>query len=108
MRQTRAVVVAGRCEEDLRLVLQPAKGFAMDDPISIMLKRRPHIVFRFWPEPSSRVGALGRFECQRLSLALLERITDFGHRLPPRSVQEHSTHGAGARRRSFPPASAPG
>src|SRR5437773_2690535 len=35
MRQPRAVVIAGRREEDLRLVLQPAKRLAVDDAIAI-------------------------------------------------------------------------
>ena len=64
VRQPRAVVIAGRREEHLRLVLQPAERLAVDDAIAIALKRRPDVVFglraqaarasrRSWP-PAAR------------------------------------------------------
>ena len=40
VRQPRAVVVAGRRHEHLRLVLQAAKRLGVDDPVAIALKRR--------------------------------------------------------------------
>ena len=46
VREARAVVVALRREEDLRLVLQPPERFRMDDAVAVVLKRRPHVVFR--------------------------------------------------------------
>ena len=46
VRQPRAVVVAGRREEHLRLVLEPAERLAVDDAIAVALKRRPDVVFR--------------------------------------------------------------
>ena len=45
VRQAGAVVVAGRREEHLRLVLQPAERLAVDDAIAVALKRRPDVVF---------------------------------------------------------------
>ena len=45
VREARAVVIALRREEHLRLVLQPPERFSMDDAVAVVLKRRPHIVF---------------------------------------------------------------
>ena len=60
VRQPRAVVIAGRREEDLGLVLQPPERLAVDDAIAIALERRAG------SDPRSRarsrpaaVGALG-------------------------------------------------
>ncbi len=41
VRQPRAVVIAGRREEDLRLVLQPPKRLRVNDAIAVALKDRP-------------------------------------------------------------------
>ncbi len=101
VRQTCPVVIAGRGEEHLRLVLQPPERLAVDDAIPIVLKRRPHIVFGLGPETAARVGALGRLRRQRLPLALLEAFTDGGQRCPPGS----SCRGRAVRRRSSPRAS---
>ena len=51
MRHARAVVVALVVDEDLRLVLEPAKGGGMDDPVAITLKLAAR---------SARTGALLR------------------------------------------------
>ena len=72
VRQPRAVVIAGRREEHLRLVLQPPERLAVDDAIAIALKRGPDVVFRFGPQPAARVGALGRLRRQDLPLARFE------------------------------------
>ena len=40
VRQARAVVVAPRRDEDLRLVRQPAEGLAVDDPVAVALEGR--------------------------------------------------------------------
>ena len=60
VREARAVVIAGRREEDLRLVLQPAERLAVDDAIAIALERRPDVVFRLRTQAAARIGALGR------------------------------------------------
>ena len=56
VREPGAIVIAGRREEDLRLVLEAAKRLAVDDAVAIALKRRPHVVFDFrrGGVPSSR------------------------------------------------------
>src|SRR6478752_2521998 len=57
--EPRTVMIAGRREEYLRLVLQPPERLRMDDAIAIALKRRPHIIFSFRAKTASRVGAFG-------------------------------------------------
>ena len=79
VRQPRAVVIAGRREEYLRLVLEPAERLRVHDAIAIALKRRAHVIFRLLAQPPARVGALGRLRRQNLPLARLEMFTDAGH-----------------------------
>ena len=74
VRQPRAVVIAGRREEHLRLVLQPAERLAVDDAIAIALERRPDVVFGFRAQPPARVGALGRLRREDVALALLRAV----------------------------------
>jgi len=45
VREPRAVVVALRVDEDLRLVVQAAEGLAVDDPVAVALERRPEAAF---------------------------------------------------------------
>ena len=77
VRHPRAVVVAGRVDEDLRLALQPPERLGMDDPVAVALERRANVRFRLGPQPAARlVGADGeRREAFLLDLAhpLLER-----------------------------------
>ena len=51
--QARAVMIARRREEDLRLVLQPPEGFAVNDAIAVTLKRRSDVVLRLGTQPPS-------------------------------------------------------
>ena len=76
VRQARAVVIAGRREEHLRLVLQPAERLAVDDAIAVALKRRPDVVFRLGAQAAARVGALGRLRREDLALARFELFAD--------------------------------
>ena len=82
VRQPRAVVIAGRREEHLRLVLQPAERLAVDDAIAIALERRPHFVFGLRTKTAARVGALGRLRREDVALARFELLAD-RHRLTP-------------------------
>ena len=75
VREPRAVVVAGRREEDLRLVFEPAEGLAVDDAIAIALKCRPDVVLPFRPQPAARVGALRRLRREGFPLPGLELLT---------------------------------
>jgi hypothetical protein len=72
-------MIAGRRKEYLRLVLQPAEGFRMDNAIAIALKRRSDIVFRFVAQPSTCIGALCRLWRQNLTLTRLEVFADARH-----------------------------
>src|SRR5437867_7303359 len=60
MRQACSIVIAGRREEHLRLVLQAAERLAMDDAVAVALKRGTDVVFRLRPEAAARVRAFGR------------------------------------------------
>src|SRR5687768_17336352 len=79
VRQPRAVVIARRREEHLRLVLEPTKSLGMHDAVAVALERRPHIVFRFVAQAPARVGALRRLRRKNLPLARLEVLSDAGH-----------------------------
>ena len=76
VRQPRAVVIARRREEHLRLVLQPAKRLAVNDAIAIALKRRPDVVFGFGTQAAARVGALGRLRREDVAFARFELFAD--------------------------------
>src|SRR3954454_15378692 len=76
MRQPRAVVVALGREKDLRLVLQPAKGLAMNDAIAIALIRRPNIVLGLLAIAPARLRASRRARHERVALDVLEHLAD--------------------------------
>ena len=77
--QARPVVIAGRREEDLRLVLQAPERLAVNDAVAVALERRPDRILGLGAEPSLRVGALGGLRRQDLALALLELLADRAH-----------------------------
>ena len=110
VRQPRAVVVAGRREEHLRLVLQPAERLAVDDAVAIALKRRPDVVLRLGAETAARVRALGRLRRQDLAFALLRapRGCIAACRRPTMLVQKARAVRAAGRRRRRRPASGQG
>ena len=87
VREARAVVIAGRGEEHLRLVLEASEGLAVDDAVPIALERRTDRILRFRPHPPFRAVALGRGCGQDLVLALLELLSNRTPGLhPPPSV----------------------
>ncbi len=53
MGHPRAVVVAGRVDEDLRLPLQPPKRLGMDDPVAVALEGRADVGLRLGPKPAT-------------------------------------------------------
>src|SRR5687767_8082859 len=85
VREPRAVMIAGRCEEDLRLVLQPPERLAVNDPIPIVLKRRADVVFGLGMQTASRIRAAGGLRREGVALALLEGFTNARQRRPPES-----------------------
>jgi len=52
MGQPRAVMVTERREKNLCLMLEPAEGLAVDDPVSVPLESRPEKMRLFWPGSS--------------------------------------------------------
>src|SRR6185295_11224593 len=75
VRQPRAVVIAGRREEHLRLVLEASKRLAVNDAVAITLKRRPNGVRRFRPQTTLTGGAAGGLWRQVVALARFELLT---------------------------------
>jgi hypothetical protein len=72
-----AVVVALRCDEHLRLVLQAAKRLAVHDPVAVALQRRAQRAVLLGDGALGRVGARG----QRGELGLLPRAAARGEAL---------------------------
>jgi hypothetical protein len=56
VRQARAVVVAARRDEHLRLVRQAAKGLAVHDPVAIALERRAQRAVLLRARSQRRIG----------------------------------------------------
>ena len=76
VRQPRAIVIPGRREEDLRLVLQAAERLAVDHPVAVALKRRADVVFLLGALASAGIGGLGRLRRKDVALPLLELCAD--------------------------------
>jgi hypothetical protein len=68
MRQACSVVVAFMVDENLGLVLEPAKRRAVNDAIAIALERQAEAVLGLGVHPPLRVGATGCVRGQRLRL----------------------------------------
>ena len=71
MRQARAQMVTGPVEENLRLVLQPAKRPRVNDACAIALKFRPIRMARLGVLPPAGVS---RFLCKRREHGLFCRL----------------------------------
>ena len=52
MRKPRPIMVAVRCQEDLRLILKPAERLRVNDPVPVPLEHRPDITLRLLPFPA--------------------------------------------------------
>jgi hypothetical protein len=78
MRQPGAVVIAGRREKHLRLVLQTPEGLAVDDAVAVALEGGPHIVLGLRAQTPAGVGASGGLGREDLALARFELFAD-GH-----------------------------
>src|SRR5262249_22248444 len=57
--EPRAVVIAARRDEDLRLVAQAAKRLGVHDPVAVALQRRAQPAVRLLAGPDGRVRARG-------------------------------------------------
>ena len=74
VRQPRAVVIAGRREEDLGLVLEPPEGLGVNDAVAIALKHRPDGIGRLGAETAAAGGALRGLGGQELELPWLPAV----------------------------------
>src|SRR5437588_950215 len=74
MREPGAVMVAGRRDEHLRLVLQAPKRLAVDDSVAIALERSSQAAGRLLQGPDHRIGAGSDWR----QLTLLTRTNPFG------------------------------
>ena len=93
VREPRAVVVAGRVDEDLRLVHQPAERLRVDDPVAVALERRPQPAFVLRPGTAARlVGAHGKRRKPTLFVLAEARLEGVGDR------SGYFRHGADASR----------
>ena len=90
VRQARPIVIAGRREEDLRLVLQAPERLAVDDPVAVALEGRPDRILRLGPHAPAAVGALGRLRRKDLAFALLELLAK-AHGMVPLQLVSVST-----------------
>jgi hypothetical protein len=54
------IVVVRREKENLGLIFQPAKGLAVNNPVAVVLKRRPYIAGDLFLDPSPGMAALLR------------------------------------------------
>ena len=76
VRQPRPIVIAGRGEEHLRLVLQTPERLAVNHTVAVVLKSRTDRIFGLGPQPALGVAALGRLGRQNLMLAGFELFAD--------------------------------
>ena len=65
VREPRAVVIAARCDEYLRLVLEPSERLAVDDPVAVALKRRTQAAVGL---ARCRRAGYERVACRKLGL----------------------------------------
>jgi hypothetical protein len=71
----RAVVVAGRVDENLRLALETAERLGVDDPVAVALERRPDVGLGLGPKPAA---CLVRADCERREGVRLQRADTRG------------------------------
>ena len=82
VRQPGPVVVAFGGDEDLGLVLEPAEGLGVDDPVAVALKRRPQRAVGLLDGAPRRIGA-GRLRRQELLLPGDDPVLESGSRGHP-------------------------
>ena len=79
VRQARPVMIAGRREKHLCLVLEATERLAVNDAVAIALKRRSNIVLALRTQTAPRIGAFGPLRRQDFAFAPLELFADRGH-----------------------------
>src|ERR687885_1807480 len=81
MRQSRTVMIALRCYEDLGLMLEPPERLGMQYPVTITLKACTSTRLRFG-DIALRRGALCRQRREPFTLALFEPLANYVLRWP--------------------------
>ena len=76
VRQARAVVIALRGKEDLRLALEPPEGLAVQDAVAVALELGAHVVRGYRPLPALRLAAEHGKRAERLPLLCLQPFSD--------------------------------
>ena len=98
VREPRAVVVALRRDEHLRLVLEPAERLAVHDPVAVALERRAERAVGLGPGPRGRIGAM-----RERATARRPPTRGCGPRTPRRSPARSRLHSDAPSGRSGPP-----
>src|SRR5206468_3864269 len=88
VREPRPIMVSGRREKHLRLVLQPAERLAMDDAIAVALKRWPDVVFDLGTKAPARIGAFRGLPRQDVALTRLELFPEACHTVGRRARKD--------------------
>jgi hypothetical protein len=76
VRQARSVMVTLRRQKNLCFEFQPAKGFAVDDPVTVALKISANIAGDNRKIPSGAIGGTGGPGCKQLRFLLLQPLTN--------------------------------
>ena len=76
MCQTSTVMVAHRCNKDLRLMCQPAKRLAVQNPVAVSLVDGSDIALRLLPIPSFRISRMRRIRAENLVLPFFRHLAD--------------------------------
>ena len=82
VRQPRAVVVAARREEHLRLVLQAAERLGVDDAVAVALERRPDGVLRLGAQPAAAGARSWRPAARGCPARAAPAAREWSHRSP--------------------------
>ncbi len=113
VRQPRAVVIACRGEEDLRLVLQPAKGLGVDDAVPIALEHRADGILGLRTQPPAAAGAARGLGCEMSGFECFELLANRRHerwpvyfRIPDRKLWPWASGGTSNTSASVCPRSA--
>jgi len=79
VRHPRPVMIAGAVEENLRLVFEPAKRAAVDDPVPVALEIEPETVLVLGMQTPARRGTILRVRREVTDLTSLQIKTASRH-----------------------------
>ncbi len=76
VREPRAIVIAERRKENLRLVHEPPERFAVNDAIAVALEARADRILGLGRSPASRIARQRRIRRERRGFARFELFAD--------------------------------